>query len=289
MNVRFWGTRGSTPSPGARTARCGGNTSCVEVVLSDGTLLILDAGSGIRELGDAVDARQAVLLLSHYHWDHIQGFPFFAPIYADDASITVIGPEFDGRGPYEMLGAQSSLPYFPATGAQWRGLASCSVTPATEIRLGSAVIRAARLSHPGPTLGYRIEDQGQVFVYMSDDEVELASPQCLASMVDLAQGADVLVHDCQYSEHEYLERRGWGHSTPRQALSMARAADVACLYLFHHDPSHSDEEVEALACEARRLADGLDVAIAREGDTFCVPDQSFSGPRSDEADDGARP
>lgn len=266
MNIRVWGTRGSIPAPGPSTVRYGGNTSCVEVRLASGDLIILDAGSGIRPLGSTLGTCSATLLLSHYHWDHIQGLPFFGPAYDPGSAIRLIGPEFNGEAPDAILHGQMLTPYFPAAPSQLSGLRSCECTPETPFQVGSATIRAARLCHPGVTLGYRIEERGKSVVYISDNEVDLATPAVFQGMIALAEGADLLLHDCQFAEGEYAGRRGWGHSTPRQAVAFATMARVRRLMLFHHDPSHSDEQVEALAEEARALAPDIEVIIGREGE-----------------------
>jgi len=239
--------------------------------LGDGSRIILDAGSGIRALGESTGPCAASLLLSHYHWDHIQGFPFFGPIYSPESSIRVFGPEYEGRGPSDLLDGQSAAPYFPAPSSEWCGVVDCSPIPSEPFSIGSASITAGRLSHPGPTFGYRIEDGGQILVYMSDNEVDRASPELLSSMVELAARADILIHDCQYTEPEYAVRHGWGHSTPRQAVRLAQEAEVSRLYLFHHNPTHSDESVISLASEARRRAPGMDIVVAREGDGVGPP------------------
>jgi phosphoribosyl 1,2-cyclic phosphodiesterase len=239
--------------------------------LSDGTLIILDAGSGIRPLGAALGACQAVLLLTHYHWDHIQGMPFFTPVYLPQSSIRVYGPEFNGEGPDELLTGQMLAPYFPAPASEWLGLESYHiVTDGQELSIGTGTVRAGRLSHPGLTYGYRIEDQGAVFCYLSDNEPDVTTPEHVAAMIDLVRGADLLVHDCQYNEAEYIPRKGWGHSTPRQAVHIAAGAGVRRLMTFHHDPAHSDEMVEALAEEVRELSGDFEVMIAREGEMIAL-------------------
>lgn len=268
MQIRPWGTRGSLPSPGPSTVRYGGNTSCVEVRLRDGSLIILDAGSGIRSLGAMMGACHATLLLTHYHYDHIQGLPFFGPGYVPTSAIRVYGPEYEGQLPLQVLAQQMVRPFFPAPFSELRGVCAYTLLPVEPFPIGSATIRSARVSHPGPTFGYRIEDEDSVFVYISDNEVDLATPDTLRDILDLCSGADLLLHDCQYTEAEYTPRRGWGHSTPRQAVRVAREAGVRTLMTFHHDPSHSDEEVEALGEEARLLARGdFDVIIGTEGET----------------------
>jgi phosphoribosyl 1,2-cyclic phosphodiesterase len=230
-------------------------------------LIVLDAGSGIRPLGKSLGAARGTLLLTHYHWDHIQGFPFFDSVYIPGSEFHVLGPEFNGAGPREYLSNQMMAPYFPATVAQMTALAGFDVMPHEPIRLGSATVRATRVSHPSVTLGYRIEADDAVFVYISDNEVDVAPRDLLNNILDLASDADILVHDCQYTESEYAGKHGWGHSTPRQATRVAREAGVREIVLFHHDPTHNDEQVEALADEASRLvARSVDISIAREGD-----------------------
>jgi len=267
MKIRLWGTRGSIPAPGPSTVRYGGNTSCVEVRLDDGTLIIVDAGSGIRPLGAAIGACTGTLLLTHYHWDHIQGLPFFTPAYMEGSAINIIGPEFEGQGPAEYLGAQMMTPFFPAPPSQLQGIESFRVTPQEPFAVGSARVRAARLSHPDVTYGYRIEADGSVFVYMSDNEPAVAEPEIAPGFVELARDADILLHDCQFNDQEYLSCRYWGHSTPAQAVGVARAADARRLLLFHHAPAHTDEQVEALAEEARRISGEIEILIGREGET----------------------
>ena len=267
---------GSTPLGHARVdslagpvhLRYGGNTSCVEVQLSDGHRIVLDAGSGIRPLGAALGPCEATLLLSHYHWDHIQGLPFFTPAYVPSSEVRVFGPEWEGQGPQEYLSEQMTPPFFPAAPSEMRGVRSFHLTPCSPFPVGSAMVRATRLSHPSITYGYRLDENGTSFVYYSDNEVDTAEPRVLANLIELAAGADILLHDCQYTEGEYAIRHHWGHSTPRQAVRVAREAGVRQLVLFHHDPSHSDEQVEALAEEARSLAGPVEIIIAGEGQTL---------------------
>ena len=278
MKIRFWGTRGSIPSPGPSTLRYGGNTSCVEVRLQDGPIIILDAGSGIRPLGAALGTCDAVLLLSHYHWDHIQGMPFFGPAYSPQSTIQVLGPEYNGEGPDELLTGQMVAPYFPAPASDWLGITGFDIlTAGQQLQIGSATVRVGRLSHPGLTFGFRIEEGGSSFVYASDNEPDVASPEILDGIIELAAGADLLLHDCQYTEMEYETRHRWGHSTPRQVVRIATEAGVRRLLTFHHDPSHADEQVEAMAEETRRLA-GIEVLIGREGESIEVGKAAAAGP-----------
>jgi phosphoribosyl 1,2-cyclic phosphodiesterase len=242
----------------------------VEVRLDDGSLIIIDAGTGIRALGASVGVCDATLLFSHYHWDHIQGFPFFTPGFLHESNIEIYGPPYGGEGPEEILFRQMHSPYFPADPSQLRGIRSCQVTPSSPFSIGSATVRAARASHPSVTYGYRIEDGNGSFVYLSDNEVDIAPAEILDGIIRLAEGADLLLHDCQYFEPEYHVRQGWGHSTPRQVIQVAREAGVRRVMLFHHDPSHTDEQVEALAEEARSLAGDIEILIGREGESVRV-------------------
>jgi len=271
MEIRLWGTRGSIPVSSPSTIRYGGNTSCVEVRLADESLVVLDAGSGIRALGAAVGACTATVLLSHYHWDHIQGFPFFGPAYLDGSQITVFGPEYDGNGPRTYIEGQMCNPYFPAPPSQLAGIRAYHATPPEPFTLGDATVRAARTCHPAVTLGYRIEEGNRSFVYISDNEVDTAPPALYNGLVELAHDADRLLHDCQYTEAEYAAgKQGWGHSTPRSAVQLARDAGARTLLLFHHDPAHTDEQLEAMADHARELAGGMNIVIAREGERHAV-------------------
>lgn len=264
MKVRVWGCRGSIPAPGPATVRYGGNTSCVEIS-AGGSRVIIDAGTGIRALGIGSESGHATLLLSHYHWDHIQGLPFFGPAYNPETALTVYGPRVEGIGPRDYLCGQMIPPYFPASPSQLVGIRDWHQTPDGEFEIGGVRVRAAHLAHPGVTYGYRLEAGGVAVVYMSDNEPILAPPDLMNGMLDLAAGADLLLHDCQYTEDEYPHHRGWGHSSPRQVADFARHAGVRRLMMFHHDPSHTDEQVEAMLDDVCLLASGIEVVAAAEG------------------------
>lgn len=238
--------------------------------LASGALIVIDGGTGIRAAGIAYGACQATVLLSHYHWDHIQGFPFFLSAHHPKSEIIVYGPEFEGRGPEVYLRGQLEPPYFPEAKDLMTGVSAYCLTPCEPFEIGGARIRVARTSHPGVTMAYRIEEAGHTFVYMSDNEVDGATPEMLAALEDLARGADVLVHDCQYTESEYARRAGWGHSTPRQAARLAREAGVGELLVFHHDPAHSDDEVDEIVAETQSLAANCRVRGAFEGLTITL-------------------
>jgi phosphoribosyl 1,2-cyclic phosphodiesterase len=260
MHVRFWGVRGSVASSGAHLARIGGNTSCVEVE-SQGHRLILDAGTGLRALGESLlraPPVTATLLFSHLHWDHVQGFPFFSPAYLPDSRLTLYGPAVDGAQQLSgVLARQMDPPNFPVPLSAMRARMDFkSALPAQTFEVGPFRVTPIELPHPQGCLGYHIEAAGQRFAYCTD--VELSADGLAAPVARVLDGADALVLDAQYTSDEYEgrrgpPRRGWGHSTNLDAARIARAMHVKRLFLFHHDPTHSDEVVEAMAEDARRV------------------------------------
>lgn len=254
MTIRFWGVRGSIPAPSPHTARFGGNTSCVSLDLADDVILVLDAGSGIRALGDALveQSKHILLLLTHIHWDHIQGFPFFRPIYLPGTKMTVINnhsPEWTAK-----LLAQMDGTYFPV---RFEQLASeiAIVVKRVEDFFEAYGLTASSIetNHIGSCLGYRFERDGKRFVYISDNE--LAPPgkgvTSFDEFVAFCHGADLLVHDAQYVASDMPHKRGWGHSVVEHVCDLAAAARVKRLALFHHDPARTDDEVAALETAAR--------------------------------------
>jgi phosphoribosyl 1,2-cyclic phosphodiesterase len=257
VKVTIWGSRGSIPAPGPETMRYGGNTSCVAVTLSDGTLLVLDAGTGIRALGLAMAPQPAPvnILLTHLHLDHIQGLMFFAPCFASEAEIVVTGPAAPGAPLVDRIARYISAPLSPVEVRELPCRVSFREAEATEWQIGPATVRACSVSHRGPTLGYRIEDAGATLCYIPDHEPALGTPldeleDEWISGLDLAAGADLLIHDAQYADDEYPSHLGWGHSSLADALAFGRRAAVGKLLLFHHDPLHGDAFLDALAREA---------------------------------------
>jgi len=262
MKVKLWGTRGSIPSPGPETIRYGGNTSCVGVTLSDGSLLALDAGSGIRSLGLALGEEPARLhiLLTHLHLDHILGLAFFAPAFRPQTEIVIWGPASPEASLRDRIARYISAPLSPVEVRELPCDVSFRHAPDSEWEIGPARIRAASVSHRGPTLGYRIEADGESLCYIPDHEPGLGAPlssldEDWISGFELGRRASLLLHDCQYTDEEYPHHIGWGHSPMRDALAFAHRTDAERLLLFHHDPLHSDTFLDGLVGEVERRAE----------------------------------
>jgi phosphoribosyl 1,2-cyclic phosphodiesterase len=268
MNIRFWGVRGSIATPGHDTAGVGGNTSCVELRCGD-TRIILDGGTGLRALGnhlvsatrETAEPLALTLLLSHYHWDHIQGLPFFLPVYLKDTSLTIVGGANGVMSVRETLERQMSAPVFPVrldeVGAR---IGTREVKLGEVFDVGEARVRVARGNHPGGVVAYRVEHEGKSVVYATDTEHYACVDPALRT---LCEGADVLIYDAQYTPEEYKGKVGWGHSTYVAGADLARSAGVGTYVLFHHDPTRSDGAVAAIEARARELF-GSSLA-AREG------------------------
>jgi phosphoribosyl 1,2-cyclic phosphodiesterase len=269
LTVRFWGVRGSVPAPGAHTAGVGGNTSCVEVRCGDETI-VLDAGTGLRGLGERLIAGgrpvAASVLFSHVHWDHIQGFPFFRPLFHAGTELALHGKP--DHGSLEgALAHQMTTPSFPVQlTAVPAELSYHELALGRPFAVGSAVVRAARLNHPDGVIAYRVEYGGRALVFATD--TEHYADRIDRDLVSLAEGADLLIYDAQYTPEEYAgviggARTGWGHSTWVEGVRVARAAGVGSLVLFHHDPGHDDLAVAAIERAARTVLPGT--VAAREG------------------------
>ncbi len=270
MEVTFFGVRGSIASPGVRTAAVGGNTSTVEV-LAGGRRLVLDAGTGLRDLGQRLAARgeaqDLTLLLSHYHWDHIQGLPFFAPLYQPSTRLEIVGQRCGLHGVREALEHQMTAPVFPVRLSEVPAtLAPREVAPGDAFSVGDVRVRVVGGNHPGGVLAYRLDLGDVSLVYATDTEHGAGvDPELRA----LAEGATLLIYDAQYTVDEYAgvggrpQRVGWGHSTNVAAAELARAAGVSSLALFHHDPARDDVGVLALEAATRALFPAT--FAAREG------------------------
>jgi len=289
MEVRFWGTRGSIPTPGSHTVRFGGNTSCVEVRTAEGHIFIFDCGTGARPLGEAlmsppVAPVSASILFSHTHWDHIQGFPFFAPAFEPRNTIAVYGPEGGRRSLHDTLARQMELSYFPVELSQLPATLSYTDLGEGAHTIGGARIVAQYLNHPAVTLGYRVEADGAAVVYACDHEPfggalwrTDAAPGPLESILHegdrrhahFLADADLVIHDAQYTPEEYRWRKSWGHSTFEYVVELACTAGVKRLALTHHDPSHDDAVVAEIERRARAVAERrrspIEVFCAFEG------------------------
>jgi CheY-like chemotaxis protein/phosphoribosyl 1,2-cyclic phosphodiesterase len=291
MRIRFWGTRGSLAKPGPTTLRYGGNTSCVEVRTDDGTLIVLDCGTGAHELGLALMASgerplHGHLMLTHTHWDHIQGFPFFAPLFVAGNEWDIYAPGGLGRHLETTLAGQMEYTYFPVTLAQLGATTHYHDLVEGSFAIGDVSIVTQYLNHPALALGYRVAVGGVSLVYSVDHEPHAPSP-CGGSSsarpvpgarpahaedrrhVDFLTGADLVIHDAQYTIEEYPQKEGWGHSPAEWTVDYAVAARAKRLALFHHDPLRSDEALDRLlaVCRERLAAAGseLEVFAAAEG------------------------
>jgi len=271
VKVRFWGTRGSIPTPGPLTVRYGGNTACVEVRDSTGSLLILDAGTGLRELGTALmnggGARpfSVDLLLSHLHWDHIQGIPFFRPAYDPKSSLRIRGPK-QSRTMRELLGLGMDDPFFPVDIDDLPAQLSVGeLQDGSDEQIGRFRVRAASIFHPAPALAFRIEADERALVYATDTEDPFSGKA--NPVVALATGANTLIHDAQFVESDF--KPTWGHSTITSAIDVAVKSKVKRLVLYHHDPDRSDDALDRIGVEAQKQmnqrASGIEVVVAREG------------------------
>jgi len=277
MKLKFWGVRGSIPTPGKHTVRYGGNTPCLEVRLDDDELIIFDAGTGIRNFGDHLintgESVNAHLLITHPHWDHIQGFPFFKPAFISGNELTIIGTERIEKSLSEIISEQMNRIYFPVQLHELKAkLHFRPLREEGEIEMPHCKVRAIYVNHPGFTVGYRLEYKGRTLVYISDNEpydrevsanlpnFEAAVKQKYESIngdpnqrvFDFCRGADVLLHDSTYTPEEYIDRVGWGHSHYLFTLRVAAEAGVKQLYLFHHEPTHSDDKVDDILRKCKK-------------------------------------
>lgn len=276
MRVTFWGVRGSIPVPGAAATRFGGNTSCVQVTAADGTQVILDAGTGIRELGSALEGRCEVvhILLTHLHLDHIQGLMFFAPLFDPTVQVTIWGPTIPGRRLRERLGRYISNPLSPIEIRELPAHVKFEDALRPPWTLGGIEIRSALVAHRGPTLGYRLTTDANSLCYIPDHEPGLGQdlrtmePEWISGYA-LARNASLLIHDCQYSDGEYPRRRGWGHSNVSDAVTFAARSQCERTLMFHHDPAHDDPYLDEIAAAVADQWTAMDAAgtveLAREG------------------------
>jgi phosphoribosyl 1,2-cyclic phosphodiesterase len=277
MKVTFWGTRGSIASAGPSTARYGGNTASVQVTGRDGTCVVLDAGTGIRSLGYALEdgIDRIDILLSHLHMDHIQGLGFFGPLFSPGLEVHVWGPRsatLDLRG---RLTRYFSPPLFPVRLRDLPSRVELHNAPDKPTAIGGLLVTSATVIHPGPTVGYRIEEDGASLAYLPDHEpalgpIGLPDDPAWISGFELAANASLLVHDTQYFPDERATRVGWGHSSTTEVAAFARRVRAARVACFHHDPAHDDATIDRLVAEVGEAAPGIAVIGAREGETLEV-------------------
>jgi phosphoribosyl 1,2-cyclic phosphodiesterase len=278
VKVTLWGTRGSLPTPGPETAGFGGNTVSVEVRADDRSVLVLDAGTGIRNLGRTIPgtASRVDVLLSHLHMDHIQGLGFFAPLYVPDMEVHIWGPPSPAESLRSRLGRYMSPPLFPVRLRDLPCRLSVHEVPVGDVRIGPFSIDASLVCHPGPTVGYRITAGGRALTYLPDHEPALGVRGPLlrdgwTSGCSLAEDTDLLIHDGQYTDAQYEARVGWGHSTFDRAVEFARLTHARKLVVFHHDPDHDDVTLARLMRElVDRTRPPMPVSAGREGETFSL-------------------
>ena len=290
--IKFWGTRGSISVPGPKTLHYGGNTTCVEV-RADGEIIVLDAGSGIRRLGMSLEKEfgaepiKLSLLITHAHWDHIQGLPFFKPAYDQKNEIGILG--FDGTGAdfSEILAEPMKAPFFPIAMRELSGRIGIRRLREMKFSLGKVEVHAIFVNHPGVCAGYRLFTSAGSVAFLPDhepygflhsakrnhmnpEETKKAATEERSNLVQFLHGSDLLILDAQYTDEEYQRHIGWGHSSVTTAVSLALDAGVRKLFLFHHDPNHDDAMIDSMLEEARRVAQKsgkeLTVEAAHEGE-----------------------
>ena len=284
LNVTFYGVRGSTPCSGGEFARYGGNTSCVVLDGPGRSPIILDLGTGLRVYGAELTRRdmdgavgepfRGTALLTHLHWDHVQGIPFFAPLLSAGAELDLHAPVQAGEPLADVVRGFLSPPYFPVELEALPGQIRFHDTEPGRFRVDDATVTAAWVPHVGPTFGYRVERDGRSVAYVSDHQQPTAGPTAVdPAVLELCRDVDLLIHDAQYDDAEFAQRPDWGHCTVDYAVEVAAASGAHTLALFHHDPGHDDRRVDELLVSARELADlrGVpEVIAAHEGLTVTL-------------------
>jgi phosphoribosyl 1,2-cyclic phosphodiesterase len=291
MRVRFWGTRGSVPTPGPSTVRFGGNTACVEMRTSSDTFFIFDSGTGIRELGLELTRRggpvSAHLMLGHTHWDHIHGFPFFTPAFVPGNRVRVYGARDLDRSLRDVLAGQMHYTYFPVPLGDLRADIDFTELEEGEIRIEDALVRTHYLNHTAVCMGYRLEADGVSVAYVTDHEPYGVTGYGSRGgfmhggdrrLIEFVRGVDLLIQDAQYTLEEYDQHRGWGHGSTDYVTDVAVQAGARRAALFHHEPTHTDDQVERMVEHARRrareLGSEIDIFGAAEGEQLVLEQQA---------------
>jgi len=277
IEMTFWGVRGTLPVPGAMAIHYGGNTSCVSLAFPKGSLFIFDAGTGIKVLsGHLLRTSQSILeakiFLSHPHWDHINGLPFFAPLYMQGNEFEIFGPSHGDVSVRELVAGQMDGVYFPIKIKEFGATVSFHDLQEESLEVDGVKMKTILLNHPGHCLGYRVEYKSRSICYVTDNELfpkdsRFYNESYVAKLVQFVQGSDALVTDCTYRDEEYAEKVGWGHSAVGQVVDLADQARVKQLFLYHHDPDQSDQEIEA------KLTTAKDLLSRRQAPTKCFAPQ----------------
>jgi phosphoribosyl 1,2-cyclic phosphodiesterase len=283
MKVTFWGVRGAIVTPGRDTKKYGGNTSCVEVTTNKANTIILDAGTGLFQLGrrlpeEKLENYEVSLFMSHTHWDHIQGFPFFEPILRPTTTATIYGPKKEAISLREVFARQMANSYFPVDMTQLPAELAFVELEEESFEVNGVHVFTKRLKHPGGVLAYKMVENGSILIYAPDNELYwkgditrgLPLDSYLTSVVDYIREADLLIYDCQYRDEEYPYKPLWGHSSLTPLLHVAHYAKVKKLVLFHHDPSRSDLEIDKMVEEANEKSTHVEVIAGRERTTIVV-------------------
>ena len=277
VTVKIWGSRGSIPSPGAEKNKYGGNTSCVELTYKD-SCIILDGGSGIQKLGNEIGNKYKTIniLLTHLHLDHIIGLGFFAPLYNPKMKIKIWGPAAVNESLTHRLRRYFSPPIFPVRLNELPAEVDIIEINDTKFNIDDFEVTAEYICHPGPTIGYRLKAGNAVIAYIPDHEPALASANFpydpeWTSGFNIAQHADILIHDAQFKNNEYQSRLGWGHSSMKDALEFGKLAGVKKMIFFHHDPTHTDEELQQLFANTIQYHNtDFEVELGEEGKSYIL-------------------
>jgi phosphoribosyl 1,2-cyclic phosphodiesterase len=276
MNITFYGVRGSCPAPGAAYLRYGGNTACVVLRADDEQPIVLDLGTGVRSFGltqPGDGTFRGTALLTHLHWDHVQGLPFFAPVHAPGARLDIYGPAQGGRSLAEVFAEWMRPPFFPIGYHELGGTIVFHDVDDDDFAVGNAKVRVRAVPHGGATVGYRVEWHGASLAYISDHQAPADMDTVAESVLELCDGVDLVVHDGQYTPAEFAAKATWGHSTAAYAVTVAQRAGARALALFHHDPEHGDDALDRLvadAAAASSAAGGPEVLGAAEGLTLTL-------------------